>query len=100
MQTADVSPNLTPFQEQCRDALEKFFAERRVVLSLEVVEGEQETYLVARPDPAKRLEIFLYEDEAGFFLEEMWHPYEAVDFNSPASLLEKLLSDLDRIPRE
>jgi tellurite resistance-related uncharacterized protein len=100
MQTTDVSPSLTPFQKQGRDALERFFAARRVALSLTVVEGEQEAYLVARPEHAKKLEVFLYEDEAGFFLEQTWHPYESVDFDSSASLLDKLLSDLDRISRE
>ncbi|HKI01710.1 MAG TPA: hypothetical protein VKK31_07015 [Thermoanaerobaculia bacterium] len=97
MSPADSIPGLTAFQIKCLYVLELLLARRQIAASFEVVHGNRENYVVARLAPTdERLEVFIYEDEAGIFLGKDWHAFESVDFDSGAELIEKLLQGIER----
>ena len=97
METAGSFSGLSPFQEECREALDTFFSKKRLAASSEVVQGNHEIYVVMRLAQAEKLKVFIYKDEAGFFLGKDWHPYESMDFNSSSELIEKLVSKIGQI---
>lgn len=88
--------NLTIFQLKCREALEKLLLDKGLSAAFEV-QGVDEKYMLARlANLGDRFEVYIYEDEAGFFSGEEWHPYERVDFDSDADLIGKLMHDIDQ----
>jgi hypothetical protein len=89
---------LTPFQIEGQKSVEAYLHVRGLAAEFECVDGKGETYLVAKvPGFSRRLEIYLYEDEAGFFVNDRWQPFESVDFDSQAQLLEQLLAGLSKV---
>lgn len=98
MDTTNSAPGLTAFQNECRHALETLLSNRQTAASFEVVYGNRENYVVARlAHTDEGLEVFIYEDEAGISLGKSWYPFESVDFNSDADLIEKLSQHLEHI---
>ncbi len=70
--------------------------------SFQEVIGKEETYLQIHIEGARyTLEVYLYEDEAGYFLDgrpcfprKKWIIYEKPDFSSSKELLQAFLIDL------
>lgn len=89
---------VTGFQTRCCVAVETLLAAHGMSAPFELIHGNQENYLVAKSNAeGHQLEIFIYEDEAGYFKDRKWRPYEAVDFASEGQLTAKLVSDLDQL---
>jgi len=89
---------MSSFQKKCLHALESLLAKRQIAALFEVVHGNRENYVVARLAHAdERLEIFIYEYEAGISLGKDWHAFESVDFDSDAELIDKLLQNTEQI---
>jgi hypothetical protein len=69
--------------------------EHRISAELQVVQGERETYLRSRElIRGHTLEIFVYEDEAGFFWNDEWNICEEQDFDQDSEIIECLLARL------
>ena len=93
----------TAFQRRCRAELEDLLGRRGLSSRSEWVEGEGESYWRALVgELSARLEVFVYEDEAGYYLGSAWHIHEASDFQSEGELMEAFLADLraclDKVP--
>lgn len=97
MNSSESGVVLTYFQKKCLTALEEFLSRKGVAFSAEAVQGNSENYVVLRVVNEPRIEVFIYEDEAGFYLGKEWHPYEEVDFDSGAELLSALILGISRI---
>lgn len=86
----------TPFQVRCRSALEKMLGTSGFSAPLEHVVGSGESYFrVLVKEVPIRFEIFVYEDEAGFFEGESWHAFEAVDFDTDDELVDRFVRDVE-----
>ena len=89
---------LTKFQrdglEECESLLEKF--PNMEHSGFQEVVGKRETYLKATVKaPQHVLEVYLYEDEAGYLLEGgEWIIFEKPDYPSSAELLNAFLTKL------
>ena len=86
---------LTPFQVQCQRRVEEILHSHELHFSKTAVEGEEEDYLVldVRVPSGTKLQVYVYEDEAGFFEGGEWHIWEKPD-HSDADLVERFLEGL------
>jgi hypothetical protein len=93
---------LTDFQKQCRESIDDVLRDLGLGVTYRYVEGRDESYLVGRLDKAPReVEVYIYSDEAGFFLDGKWFGYETQDFSNSAELIHRFSSDLkDRLSGE
>ena len=53
--------------------------------------------LIGIAQPGLPLRIYLYEDEAGFYIGENWRIWEAQDFNDADTLCREFLKDLEQV---
>jgi hypothetical protein len=94
--TSQRPPGLTPFQFRCASEVARVLGEQGLSFSREQVEGEEESYFVFRVQPSapEPLQIYVYEDEAGFFLGKRWHIWETQDYDTPQGLMNAFLDGL------
>lgn len=87
---------LTPFQIRCGREVAQVFRGRTITFRREQIDGEGESYLLftvgAKSGPSLR--IYVYEDEAGFFLDDEWQIWETPDFDESSELLGSFLEGL------
>ncbi|MEP7009933.1 MAG: hypothetical protein ABJC13_06395 [Acidobacteriota bacterium] len=88
--------NQTQFQDDCRGRVDEWAARLGLSLSFELVSGRSERYLKGdlRLPQGDEVQIYIYEDEAGFFHREAWHALESQDFDTPDELVKHLLMEL------
>jgi hypothetical protein len=90
--------NGTPFQWECLRSVEMILAKRGVPSSFSWVNGREESYLCAQlAYGGAKLEIYIYADEAGFFINRNWRAFEQVDYDSGQALIEALAEDLSSV---
>lgn len=94
--TAHPPRSLTPFQFQCTSEVARLLRERDFSFRREQVEGEEENYLIfnVESNAPRPLKVYVYEDEAGFFLGERWHVWETQDYEEPQELMSAFLEGL------
>jgi len=96
-----VTTQLTAFQKQCRESVDAILRDVGLSVAYEYVEGREESYLVGRVDSSRLdVKIYIYQDEAGFFVGERWFGYEIQDFSDSGQLVQCFVRDLkDRFDR-
>lgn len=86
---------LSSFQRECLSMVEETLRCRNLVGDARIVSGVQETYVVLKVSAAKpALEIYIYNDEAGFFQGQRWRVWESPDFSEPENLRTRFLAAL------
>lgn len=91
---ASEEEQLSSFQRECLQMVEEALG-RRGFSGTSKTSGVHENYivlLVRATDPA--LEIYIYNDEAGFFQGKKWRIWETQDFPEPEKLKEAFLAAL------
>ena len=84
----------TAFQEECRERTLEVLRGAGVAADFRWA-GVEESYLRAVVDLAEdEYEIFIYEDEAGFFKNGSWRIWEVPDYDSGEELMRAFLTDL------
>ena len=80
------SRRLTAFQVRCQHEVEALLRSYGIEFTCAKIDGEEESYLVldANRPSAEDLQIYIYEDEAGFFLSNDWHIWEVPDYSEAA----------------
>ncbi len=84
---------LTEFQKQCRESIGGMLHDLGLAVTYKLVEGLQGSYLIGRVERT-RSEIYIYADEAGFFVAGKWFGYETQDFPDSTDLIARLSRDL------
>jgi hypothetical protein len=85
----------TDFQRRAQAALGALTPQRLPPLQWEWTEAGEDSYLKTELTlSGSRIEIFLYLDEAGFFLDKDWHIFEKIDFDSDGDLIDKFIAAL------
>jgi hypothetical protein len=88
---------MTDFQAACLDAVQSLLHSKELNSGAEEVRGNEESYLRLRvPIPGKEIDFYIYEDEAGYFVDGEWHIRESQDYDSPQELIAELLADLNQ----
>jgi hypothetical protein len=93
---AEPPRSLTPFQFQCASEVAQLLRKQDLSFRREQIEGKGESYFIfsAVSRLASPLKIYVYEDEAGFFLGERWHIWETPDYETPQALMSSFLAGL------
>ena len=85
---------LSRFQRECSKAVLEKLSQLQVEAEV-AAEGSDEDYLrITATETVPRIEIYVYDDEAGFYCGESWTICEAPDFSSPDDLQTELLQRL------
>lgn len=85
---------LSPFQSRCAVEVERLLGENDLSFDRQYVMGREESYLVFEVETTGTLKIYVYDDEAGFFLGKRWHIWEAPDYEESQELLDAFLDGL------
>lgn len=88
--------NRSPFQLHCASEVAKLLREKGLSFRREPIEGNEESYFIFRMDSStvEPLEIYVYEDEAGFLVGKDWHIWESPDYETPQELISAFLKSL------
>ena len=92
---------LTTFQQRCLRALEQHLGARDLTPSFESMEPDRPAvsggrYLKASVTLSdSTLDLYIYEDEAGFSYRGAWQICERQDYPSDAALIEALIGELE-----
>jgi hypothetical protein len=88
--TLSTTPQLTPFQEQCRARVESVLLRLELDGRFDLTIGASEDYLVGTVKLTQvSFEIFIYEDEAGLKTgPKQWRLFEKWDYANPDDLIE------------
>ncbi|MEM7051492.1 MAG: hypothetical protein AAF604_17630 [Acidobacteriota bacterium] len=70
------------FQELCSRDVDSLLDEGGLDYSRNLVEGDSESYMVYKVGGGERIEVYIYEDEAGFYFGDDWYVFEAQDYPS------------------
>lgn len=94
--------SVSPFRSKCASEVAQLLREEDLPFQREQVEGKEESYSVFKVDAAtpEPLKIYIYEDEAGFFLGERWHIWETPDYDTPQGLMNAFLDGLRSVLAE
>ena len=92
--------NLTKFQIECKEQIEEMLRANELTVNFSQG-GEADRYLYGKVESLRTpLEIYIYEDEVGFFEGREWWICETPDFDSAelmiASFLEQLTGAIRR----
>lgn len=88
---------MTDFQTACLEAVQALLSTKGEPSEPEEVQGSEEFYLRLRiPAPGKEIELYIYEDEAGYLVNGDWHIRESQDYKYPQELISRLLEDLEQ----
>jgi hypothetical protein len=69
---------------------------RRLGVHFDLVEGKEESYFFGEfMSGSIRLKIYIYVDEAGFFVDEEWRIYETQDYDDSKGLIASFIRDLE-----
>lgn len=93
---SELEHSLTAFQTTCSARVRALLAEAGLPWVSQTVAGASETYLVLRVRNLsnRKLEIYIYADEAGFFVGDKWIISESQDFSTPFDLLDAFIKTL------
>lgn len=90
-------PGLSAFQSKCFRLVEDLLLRHGHDISHDIG-GERETYLVLPANlDSVTVRIYVYEDEAGYFLDDDWRIWERPDYDSDDELIRAFLADLERV---
>src|SRR5947209_12961945 len=86
---------MTEFQRLCQRSTEEFLQKSGVPVRFELKNEAGDPFLVTRFSYGDHdFEVFIYEDEAGFFVDRVWHIQERQDFDTPQQLIAGFLLEL------
>jgi hypothetical protein len=88
------------FQEACLAETERLLRQTGVETTFESVRGEAEVFLKAAFSYGqKALEVYIYEDEAGFYEDGEWLICESQDFDGDGALIRCFIHRLSKALR-
>ena len=80
--------SVTEFQARCRGALVRVLEDSTVNYSFEYAQGKKDSYLVYDLAVERRqIKVYIYGDEAGFFVGKKWFVFEAQSYPDPETLI-------------
>jgi hypothetical protein len=87
----------TAFQDACLRSTKDLLAKLGLTSEFDyVVDGQIEDYFVGHlVHGGKTYHIYIYQDDAGFGIDERWFAYEQPDYDSPERLQEAFLRDFE-----
>lgn len=90
------SSNLSRFQAECSQRVGAFLDKEGLRWKSRHVLGETELYVLIDVDGLgdHRVEIYIYVNEAGFFLDDEWTIFESQDFSEDRQLQDELIAVL------
>src|SRR3954470_19066894 len=89
---------MNEFQRLCQQSVEDFLKKIGVSAKFEFKNEAGDSFWVAKFKRGEDdLEIFIYADEVGFFVNRVWHIHERQDFDAPQQLIASFLRDLARV---
>jgi|SRR5215470_156176 len=93
-----MATSITEFQERCLEECRNIFTQISALRyrDFEKIVGKRETYFKATAEgPNHALEIYVYQDEAGYMLDgKRWTIFEKPDYRSESELLGAFLNGL------
>jgi hypothetical protein len=87
---------LSAFQTECQGRVMGLLKDAGPVAPFAQIRAAEDViYLVARVDtPRHHLQIYIYEDDAGFYLDDTWIHFEHQDFKEPSRLIDEFCAAL------
>jgi hypothetical protein len=88
----------TDFQLEATALTRSIFSAAQLEIEFNYVTGNGENYFESRRVPVhqSQIQVFVYTDEAGFFVDLHWYIFETQDYSSPEDLLERYGEQLRR----
>lgn len=86
----------TPFQDRCVEELRRFFQNHEMEPAFEMIEGKNEAYLRSVFEfDGNQVDLYVYDDEAGFFWNGKWFIFERPDYPTDVELVAAFLASLE-----
>ncbi len=88
---------MNEFQANCLVAVADLLKRKGKAYEPLLVERLYESYYRLQIScTGREIDVYIYEDEAGYFVDRKWHIREAPDFDDPQNLIDRFLADLER----